>query len=502
MRIAPLLLSAAIACPAAAQTPSPAAVLDTFIANGAARWHVPGLAVVVVKDGRIAFAKGYGVRELGKPGAVDTATLFAAASTTKAMTAAALGMLVDEGKLKWDDPVTKYLPSFQLSDPYVTREVTVRDLLTHRAGLGNADYLWYESGLSREEVVRRARWVKPAYSFRSSFIYQNVMYAVAGQVVAEVSGMSWDDFIRTRIFQPLGMTRSVTTLAQASMRENVVSPHNAWGPTWDTVRVIRNAAVDAAAPAGSIWTSVADWSKWLRFLLDSGRVNGMQLLKPATVNELFKPVTMVTSGQFYPTQQLTKPHWMTYGLGWFQQDYQGRKLDFHTGSIDGLVALAGLVRDQDFGVYILENLDHAELRHAIMLEALDLWLGAPQTGARDWNGQVFNLYKGLRAGGDSAQRAADAKRATGTKPSLSLERYSGTYSDSLYGTVTVSSANGALRLKWNQQSASLSHWEYDTFRADWDDRWKGNDQVTFVLGSGGTPKEVEVSGLRFARTNR
>jgi CubicO group peptidase (beta-lactamase class C family) len=191
----------------------PAQALDAYTAKAVRDWNVPGLAIAVVKDGRVAFAKGYGVRELGKPAPVDTQTRFAIGSTTKAMTAAALAMLVDEGKLRWDDPVTKYLPGFQTGDPYVTREITVRDLLTHRAGLGNADFLWYESDIPAAEVRRRVRMLRPAYSLRSSFIYQNVMYAVAGQVVAAASGMPWATFVRTRIFGPLGMTATEATLA-------------------------------------------------------------------------------------------------------------------------------------------------------------------------------------------------------------------------------------------------------------------------------------------------
>src|SRR5690348_15973520 len=197
--------------PAVAQTrpaADPLRDLDAYTAKAVADWRVPGLAIAVVKDGRIVFAKGYGVRELGKAAPVDTQTLFAIGSTTKAMTAASIGMLVDEGKLKWDDKVTKILPGFQLADPYVTRELTVRDLLTHRTGLGNADVLWYRADNSPEEVIRRVRFAEPAYSFRSSFIYQNIMWAVAGQIVAAESGTPWEQFVRTRLFAPIGMVNS------------------------------------------------------------------------------------------------------------------------------------------------------------------------------------------------------------------------------------------------------------------------------------------------------
>jgi len=265
------------------QTADPLRDLDAYTAKAVADWKVPGLAIAVVKDGRIVFARGYGVRELGKPAPVDTQTLFAIGSTTKAMTATSLGMLVDEGRLKWDDRVTKILPSFQLADPYVTREITVRDLLTHRAGLGNADVLWYRADNSPEEVIRRIRFADPAYSFRSSFIYQNIMYAVAGQVISSVSGMPWSQFVRSRLWGPIGMTNAVPSLDSARRRPNVASPHFRFG---DTVRVIRNASVDAVASAGAVWASIGDMARWMRFVLDSGRVEGNRLIKAGDVRRI------------------------------------------------------------------------------------------------------------------------------------------------------------------------------------------------------------------------
>jgi CubicO group peptidase (beta-lactamase class C family) len=261
-----LLAFAASASPAPAQGRSsntdPVATLDAFTAKAVRDWQVPGLAVSVVKDGRVVFAKGYGVRELGRAGAVDGHTLFAIGSTTKAMTAAALAMLVDDGKVRWDDPVTRYLPAFQTGDPYVTREMTVRDLLTHRGGLANADYLWYESAIPAAEVRRRVRFLRPAYSLRSSFVYQNVMYAIAGDIVAAESGVTWEEFVRRRIFEPLAMSRTVPTLREALSRENVAAPHDRID---GVVRPIQNATVDPVAPAGSIWCAGPPrWRRWGR----------------------------------------------------------------------------------------------------------------------------------------------------------------------------------------------------------------------------------------------
>ena len=500
LRTASFATSLALASVALAQRPAadPVRELDAYTAQAVKDWGAVGLAIAVVKDGRVVFEKGYGIRELGKPDLVDTTTLFAIGSTTKAMTAAAIGMLVDDGKVRWDDPVTNYLPSFQLKDPWATREITVRDLLTHRAGLPNADYLWYGTNNSTAEILRRVRYIEPAYSPRSSFIYQNVMYAAAGQVVATASGMPWEEFVKTRIFTPLHMTGTVPLLSRAGSMPNVATPHDRID---DTMRVIRNASVDGVASAGSVWSSVADMSKWVRFILDSGRVDGKRLLKPETFAELLEPQTMVPPDEFYPTARLTRPHWTTYGLGWFQQDYNGRAVDFHTGSIDGMVAIIGLIPDERLGVYVLANADHVEARHALMLKVFDLWGPTPAKG-RDWSSELRTLYGNARTQATLASKAAEAKRVTGTKPSLPLARYAGAYADSLFGEATVTAAGDSLRLKVGTLEGTLEHWQYDTFRIRWDNRWQGTDLLTFVLGRDGAPSRVEIGRRSFGRTDR
>jgi len=454
--------------------------MNSYVSKAVEDWAAVGLAIAVVKDGKVVFSKGYGLREMGKPQPVDTSTLFAIASTTKAMTAAAMGMLVDEGKVRWDDPVTKHLPSFQLYDPYATREITVRDLLTHRAGLGNADYLWSVSDLSASAMVDRLRLIKPAYSLRSGFIYQNIMYVAAGQVIAASSGMPWAKFVKTRLFEPIGMKSTVPIAAEVPRGANAASPHFRYGG--DTIAVIRSEQAEALGPAGDVWSNAADMSRWMQFLLDSGRVNGKQLLKPATFAELFTPQTVVPPDEFYPTIELTNPHWMTYGLGWFQHDYQGRMLDFHTGSLYGMVAILGLVRDANFGVYVLSNVDHVEVRHALMYKAIDLYLGNP---SRDWSTDLRALYGARRASADSSRKAREAKRITGTKASLPLSRYVGVYEEPAFGKVRVSERGGVLRFDLGPALAgNMEHWQYDTFRVRYDDRWQGTDLLSFTIGDG------------------
>jgi CubicO group peptidase (beta-lactamase class C family) len=467
---------------------------DAYVAKAVRDWQAPGLAIAVVKDGKIVFAKGYGVREAGKPAPFDTSTLSAIASTTKAMTAVAMGMLVDEGKVKWDDPVTKYLPSFQLYDPYVTREVTVRDLLTHRAGLGNADYLWAIADLPAAEMLKRLRLMKPAYSIRSSFVYQNVMYITAGEVIAAASGMPWSKFVQARIFEPLGMRNSYPLLSLVPPNANAATPH--WRFGRDTIIAIKKDQSRAIGPAGDVWSSVADMSKWMIFLLDSARVNGKRLLEADTYRELFTPQVMVPPDEFYPTMELTKPHWTTYGLGWFQHDYQGRMLDFHTGSLSGMVAIIALIPDARFGVYVLSNRDHVEIRHALMYKAIDTYLGNPP---RDWSTELLALYNARRASADSARAAFDARRIKGTKPSLSLSKYAGVYEDPLLGRISITERSGKLRLDAGPVlKGDLEHWQYDRFRARYDDRWQGTDMIAFTIGDG-VASALEIAGFTLKR---
>lgn len=484
-----------LAAPATPQ-PQPIAGFDAWVAKGIKDWRTPGLAVAVVKDGQVVFAQGFGVRELGKPQAVDTRTLFAIGSTTKAMTAALVGMLVDEKKIDWDAPVTKYLPWFQLKDPAVTRELSVRDLLTHRAGLGGADYLWYGQRQSTEEILRRVRLIDPAYAVRSGFIYQNVMYAAAGAVVEAASGRPWAEMMRTRIFQPLGMRDTIATAATLASQPNVASPH---ALVDGEVKVIENVSVDPVAPAGSVWSNVADMAKWMQMLLDGchvGGAGGTALLSPASCAELFTPQT-IAPYEMYPTTRLTKPHWMTYGLGWFQQDYRGRAVDFHTGSIDGMVAIHGLIRDERLGVYVLGNLDHTELRHAIMYTVFDRFAGKPE---RDWSAEFLKLYTGLRDEADKARAEKEAKRVKGTAPSLPLKQLAGDYADPLHGDVRVTSEAGRLRIEYGAAFVgTLEHWHYNTFRATWKAGWRAPELVTFVVDEDGAAGALEMMGARFAR---
>lgn len=295
-----VLLALLSATPPAEAADERVAALDSYVARGVDEWEVPGLAIAVVKDGELVFAKGYGVRELGVDGAVDEHTLFAIGSTTKAMTAASVALMVDEGKVAWDDPVTKHLPGFQLSDPYVTREVTVRDLLTHRAGLGNADLLWYGRDRGREEILARVPLIEAAYSLRGGFVYQNIMYLVAGRLAGVVAGSTWEELVAGRLFGPLGMNRTVPNIADTETMDNVARPHDR---IEDVVTVIENETADALGPAGTVWSSVSDMSRWLRLLLAEGAWGEQQILSEEAVGELLAPQTLLDLSAFYPARE-------------------------------------------------------------------------------------------------------------------------------------------------------------------------------------------------------
>lgn len=465
--------------------------LDAYIAKGMRDWKIPGLSIAIVKDDRVVYAKGFGVRRLGATDRVDARTMFGMMSTTKAMTALAIAMLVDSGRVAWDDPVTKHLPWFQLKDPWVTRELRVRDLLLHNSGLGNADLLWVRGDLSTREILERVRGLDLSYSMRSSFIYQNVMYQVAGEVVAAASGMSWERFVKTRIMEPLGMTRSEPTLAAvlAGRYDNVSAAHFEIDRT---VRAIEESPVDPVPAAGSAWSTAEDVGKWVRFLLDSGRVDGRRLVSESGFRELMRPQAFVGADEFYPTARLTRPHWMTYGLGWFQQDYRGRFVAMHTGSIDGRTAIVALMPEERLGVYIFGNVDHAEFRHALMWRALDAYLGVP---ARDWSAEFLTLYGELRAAGEKATAAREAARLPNTRPSQPIDAFAGTYVHAVYGDLSITADGGALFVRFGpapENRGALEHFHLDTFRAKLGDGRGGWTYFTFRLGADG-----KVAAVRF-----
>ncbi len=486
-----LLLVAFLVNGAFAQNSSQNKVLDQFIIRGMSDWKIPGLSALVVKDGEVVFKKAYGIKDIETKEKVDENTLFNMASTTKAIICISMGILVDEGKLNWDDPVVKHYPKFKLSDPYITADARIKDLLIHNLGMGNADLLWVLDSISTEEIIKKFQIPDKAYPLRGGYTYQNIMYAIAGEVIQEVSGLHWTDFVRTRVFEPLEMTRSVARSKEIFELGNYTSPH--WDDWDDGIIKVPYTFFDNVGAAGIIWSCINDMDKYMTFLLNKGVVNGDTLLQPKTFDFLFKPHSFVSDNGFYPTQKLTQPNWKTYGLGWFQHDYRGEKLNFHTGSIAGLVAIAGIIPERGFGVYVFSNLDHAELRHAIMYKALDLYLY--EDNDRDWHKEVFDMYMGLRKEGIESQNKFENERVPDTEPSLPIDSLTGTYIHKMNGKITVAINGWGLTVNVNDWLLyRAEHWHYNAFITNKDPRWRNRTLINFNIDSSGKVEYLEFGG--------
>jgi CubicO group peptidase (beta-lactamase class C family) len=479
---------------AAAQS-GPLKGLDDYVTQSMKAWKIPGLALAVVHNDSVVLVKGYGVRTLGKSEKVDENTLFAIGSASKAFSATLVAMLVDQGKVKWDDPATNYLPGFQMYDPYVTRELTVRDLLTHRSGLTAADLMLYDPHLNRDSILQRVRYVKPTYSFRSHFGYSNLMYLAAGQLTARLSGSSWDDVLRDRIFKPLGMSRSNSSATLLDRLPNVATPHD---EIEDTVQTIPYFNLDAIGPAGSINSSAHDMAQWVRFQLAGGKVEGKPLLSAAAFEETHTPQTIVPLEGFWKISA-QDAHLLSYGMGWFLYDHHGRLIVQHGGNIDGMSSVVAMMPEEKTGLVVLTNLDQNELTYGLMYRVFDAYTKRPP---KDWSAELLKTSRELEAQGKQETKNREATRVSGTKPSLALERYAGTYSDSVDGNLTIRREQAGLVLQYGTLIADLSPWQFDTFRASWRQRRLGKMLVTFVLNSEGKVEEMRVPDLETTFTRK
>jgi CubicO group peptidase (beta-lactamase class C family) len=492
--VAALLLLAAhtaAAPPLLAQQPDLAS-MDRYIAAAQQAWDVPGLAVAIVKNGRTVHAKGYGIRDLGRGGAVDEHTLFAIASNTKAFTAATLAILVDEGRLRWDDRVQDHLPWFQLYDPYVSREMRIHDLLSHRSGLGtfSGDLLWYGTGYSAEDVVRRARDVPQAGSFRASYGYSNLMFIAAGEVVRQVTGEPWEAFVQRRILQPVGMPRTVLTTDSLPHRENVASPH---GPARDEIVPFAWYNWDAMAAAGGIISSVAEMAEWLKLQLNGGVTSGGDtIFQPAQSRIMWtmhtpQPVS-TGSRELYPST-----NFRGYGLGWALNDYHGRLVASHGGGYDGMYSRVVLVPQENLGIVVLTN-SMTGISTAIANQIVDAYLGAEP---RDWSSILLPRERQSSTAENARRAAAVRQTVANTSPSLPLSAYAGTYGGAMYGDAAVTLEGGrlVLRLLPNPDFvADLRHLQFDTFVIEWRRAWPwfGAGTAQFLLSAAGMVTELKL----------
>jgi CubicO group peptidase (beta-lactamase class C family) len=474
--------------------------VDQVVERARQEFDVPGIAVAIVKDGSVVLAKGYGVRRQGERAPVTVQSLFRIASNTKAFTTAALAMLVDEGKIRWDDPVTQHMPGFQLYDPYVTREMTIRDLLTHRSGLGlgAGDLMFFPPGnLGRDEIIRRLRFLKPATSFRSAYAYDNLLYIVAGQLIPAVTGKSWDSFVRDRIFTPLGMTNTFTDVAALRKGTDVAAPHNDLS---GKLEALPQEDMDSSAPAGAIITCVADLAKWMTVQLNGGAFGSTRLYSAEQSREMWSAQTIL------PIEELSKdapaafaatqPNFRAYGLGWDLRDYRGKKLVGHTGSLSGYVSRTALVPELKLGIVVLTNQEVTAAHSAIANTVIDHYLGVRDA---DWVAAYSARVKKERAEGEEAVKRAAGKRNPNTKPALPLASYAGRYRDAWYGDMRIEERGARLSINLTHTpdlAGDLEHWQYDTFVARWKNRTLDADAyVTFTLKPDGSIDEVRMKAV-------
>ncbi len=466
--------------------------LDAYVAKVMKEFEVPGISVAIVKDGKVFLTKGYGIRELSKSAAVDAHTLFGIASNTKAFTATALGLLVEESKLEWDAPVVKYLKWFQLADPYVTREITIRDLLVHRAGfgLGAGDLLWWPpSTYTRKEISERLRYIPLASSFRSKYAYNNVLYLIAGEIIEQISGTPWEDFIQKRILTRVGMTKSNIIHEEYKIEGNIATPHARVG---DKIQSVKPFLSSNTNPAGGINSNAEDMAKWMIVQLDSGRLaDGSRLFSQKTAKELWTIVTPITISDPPAELSRTRPNFNGYALGFGIRDYRGLKVVSHTGGLPGYLSRLTMIPELKLGITVLTNQESGAAFNAITYFILDYFLKAP---TYDW----LTAYKRVTERTDSTNKATTRetvlKRDSTSRPSLQLEKYEGVFSDPWYGDIEIAMVGGKLTIKFLHTpllAGVLEHWQYDTFIARWYDReLRADAYVSFTLKPEGSIDQV------------
>lgn len=468
------------------------AEIDAYAQKVREDWNVPGLAVAIVKDDKVIFAKGYGVREINKPEKVDENTLFAIASNSKAFTTASLAILIDDKKIgSWDDKVSKYLPEFQMYDPYVTQELTIRDLVSHRSGLDtfSGDLLWYDTTYSTDEILRRVRFLKPVRGFRAGYGYQNLMFIAAGRIVEKVSGKSWGEFIKERILKPLGMSRTTTSVND--IKKNYALPHNESG---GKLRALPLGNINNAIGAAGLNSSVADVAKWLRLQLGRGTFEGKQIFSKERSGEMWQQNIFIPVNP-NPPANATTLMFSGYGMGWFLNDYRGRKLISHTGGLDGMITQTAMMPQENLGLVVLTNSETGAIG-ILRNKILDVFTDSPK---RDWNAESLERSKQNKVREAEENKKADTKRIANTKPSLDLKNYAGTYSSEMYGDVTIAEENGKLVMRLVPAPnfvADLTHWHYDTFEIHWRNSVNYNfprGWVTFTLDGNGETDQLKIN---------
>jgi CubicO group peptidase (beta-lactamase class C family) len=494
----------ALALAASAATAAPPPGFEQRVEQLRKDFGVPGVAITIVENGKVTLAKGWGVRDVTTNQPVDADTIFFTGSTGKAFTNAALATLVDAGKIKWDDKVIDHMPDFRMWDPWVTREMTIRDLLVHRSGLGlgEGDLLFLpNSTLSRKETVRRIRYLKPATSFRSGYAYDNILYMAAGQLIEEVSGETWERYIHDHVFAPLGMTNSTDTVAEFRANPDHASPHSRdSGPVhgMGTQVPLNQDAMIAqnAAPAGGLAISANDMSHWLLAQLGRGSIpgSGKRLFSEEQSEQMWTGVVPTPVRQFPPEFAATEANFSLYALGWDVSDYRGEKVIGHDGAVLGSQATIALVPGKNVGIFIAANSEDGEIILGLRDELLDYYLGAPQG---QWP-EKFHAFKMGRLAAAAKQVQTAAAKPAPIGPSLPLDRYVGDYTDPWYGTINVRRSGKGLTIAFPHSSGMegpLTHYQYDTFRTNPALSWVEPAYVTFAVDADGKIDRVTMKAV-------
>jgi CubicO group peptidase (beta-lactamase class C family) len=438
--------------------------LDTYVNRGMTDWKIPGVAVAVVKDGKVIAMKGYGVKEIGGTDKVDENTLFMIGSNSKAFTATAIAMLDAEKKLSLDDKVTKWYPSFKLDNKSAGEQAIIRDLLCHRLGFQTfqGDFTYWTSNLTREQVIEKMAHVKAVYPFRTTWGYNNAAFLTAGQIIPKASGLSWEDFLRKNLFTPLDMTHTVALSSEYAGTANHAAPHTIQNGALIRIPV---ASIDNLAPAGSIGSSVSDLSHWVLMQLNDGKYEGKQVVPADAIEQTRTPHSIIgNGGPLY-----NKGHFDLYGLGWGLEEYSGRKVVAHTGGVNGFVTSVTLVPEEKLGIIVLTNTDQNAFYEALKWELLDAFLGNPY---RNYSG----VYRGFMNRRETAEAAQDKSMhdsvALKLPNSVSLAGYTGNYVNDLYGDMKVVLENGELRMRFSHHPkmyAKLESLGNDRFYATFSD---------------------------------
>lgn len=485
-----------VAAAAAAVDDTGLAGLDEFIESVMKEWKVPGLALAVVKDGKVVLSKGYGLRNVEKSLPVTPRTLFAIGSISKSFTASVLGALVDDGKLEWDKPVRNYLPDFQLHDPVATLQMTPRDLVTHRSGLPRHDALWYNSGLSRAEMYERLKYLRPSKELREVFQYNNLMFMTAGVLANRVGGASWENLVRQKVFQPLGMSQSNFSVNDSQKTDDFAFPYTA---VKDELKQIPFRNIDEIGPAGSINSSVEDMIKYVQFHIDKGKVGDKQVLSEANAVQMQSP-QMVVSGAS-PFEELGH---VSYGLGLMIGSYRGHKTVEHGGGIDGFISLLSFMPQKKVGMIVLTNFSGNNPINAIIVRNVyDRLLGLDQV---DWVGRVRTQQEKAKKAEEETKKKAAGNRKQGTSPSHALADYGGEFENQAYGRVKVEVSGSGMKATFSRMTFPLKHYHYDIFEVPEEPLNPfSNAKVTFLYNKQGdidritVPLEPNVDDIVFTR---